>query len=117
MGRGVNSNTLEVLNDETRNQKGNPGSTWRMTRTAVKKLEAMGFDPLEKLVEYYWDITGELAELKDKPRFSHTAYATLRASQRQTLEILMQYGYAKRRIDDKDPDTMEPLKIILERSK
>jgi hypothetical protein len=117
MGRGINETTLPPMDEENRNKRGNPGSRWKLTQSGVKKLESLGFDPMEKLVEFYFDITEEIEKLRTQPRFSHTAYAALRASQRQAIEVLMQYGYAKRKPDEKDPDAMPEFKIILEASK
>jgi hypothetical protein len=115
MGRGVNETTLPAMQEENRNKRG--GSRWKLTQSGVKKLEALGFDPMEKMVEYYHDITAEIEEIRQRPKFNYTAYASLRASQRQAIEILMQYGYAKRKPDEKDPETMAPFKIILETGK
>jgi hypothetical protein len=116
MGRGINETTAPPLTEENRNKNGNPGTPWRLTRSGVRRLEELEFDPIVKMVEFYNEITEELKEMRTQQRYSAVAYAQLRSSQRQAIEVLMQYGYIKRKPDEKDPSEMQPMRIILETS-
>lgn len=114
MGRGINETTAPPMTEENRNKRGNPGSTWRLSRSGVKRLEELNFDPMVKMINFYNEITKELKELADAGKTGSTAYAAMRSSQRQAIEVLLQYGYIKRKPDEKDPESVQPLKIILE---
>ena len=82
------------------------------SRDSVKKLEEMGFDPIEKMVELYSEICERLVDGSVKS--GSGAYAQLKATQAQLINNLMQYGY--RRVPEKQEiETTEksPINIIL----
>ena len=84
-----------------------PGMTLRYTKDSVKRLEELGFDPIEKLVNLYNDITTEINDLValkacprvlpngDIRRYSSMAHASLLTTQQKLVNDLMRYGYAR----------------------
>ena len=64
---------------------------------AVKKLEELGFDPIEKMIEQYTKITTELED--GTIRKGSGAYSQMTATLQKITNDLMQYGY--KRIPDK----------------
>jgi len=60
---------------------------------SVKKLEALGFDPIEMMVKKYQDIDTALTD--GSVRVGSGAYAQLLATQGTLINNLMQYGYKK----------------------
>ena len=60
---------------------------------SVKKLEELGFDPIEKMIEQYNMISEALES--GNIRVGSGAYAQLIATQGQLINNLMQYGYKK----------------------
>lgn len=60
---------------------------------SVRKLEELGFDPIEKMVTQYEQIDDALAS--GDIRIGSGAYAQLIATQGQLINNLMQYGYKK----------------------
>lgn len=84
-----------------------PGSVTRHSKSAVVRLAELGFDPIEKLVQLYHDITREIEELDalkmtplmlkngDVRRYSSMAHAQLITTQQKLINDLMRYGYAR----------------------
>ena len=60
---------------------------------SVKKLEELGFDPIERMVTQYRDIEAVIAS--GDVRIGSGAYAQLIATQGTLINNLMQYGYKK----------------------
>jgi hypothetical protein len=92
---------------EPRHKGRKPGAVARHNKSAVIRLAELGFDPLEKLVQLYGEITteiNELNELKTNPkvlkngdirRYSSMAHAQLITTQQKLINDLMRYGYAR----------------------
>ena len=117
MGRGCTVDQTPPVQDR---KTGRPaGSKNKFSRDSVKVLEAAGFNPIEKLIELYGTIEDEIKTIKKAPKPSAVAIATLRASQRQTIEALLPYGYVKVKPEDvaakADPITIEA--ILVKRDK
>ena len=94
--------------DVPSNYKGRkPGSVTRHNKSAVVKLYELGFDPIEKLVQLYRDISKEIEELDtlklhpvmlpngEVRRYSSMTHAQLLATQQKLINDLMRYGYAR----------------------
>jgi hypothetical protein len=82
------------------------------SRDSVKKLEDLGFYPIEKMIELYEEICERLVD--GSVRVGTGAYAQLKATQATLINNLMQYGY--RRVPEKqEVETTErtPINIIL----
>jgi len=62
---------------------------------SVKKLEELGFDPIEHMVKKYHDIQKQLENLESVGKSTSGAYAQLTAVQGQLINNLMAYGYKK----------------------
>jgi hypothetical protein len=60
---------------------------------SVRKLEELGFDPIEMMVNQYREIDVALAS--GEIRVGSGAYAQLIATKGQLINNLMQYGYKK----------------------
>ena len=87
------------------------GSRNRWTKDSLKKLEELGFDPVEKLVETFneWDAIIDEESQKDKPSASNIARA--QTEKRFIAGMLIPYRYHQVRVDEDDPANIEPLKI------
>lgn len=84
-----------------------PGTMLRHNKSAVKRLQELGFDPLEELIKLFDRVNEEIDDmlaLKEAPkkltdgtfrRFSQMAYASLIATQQKLSNDLMRYGYAR----------------------
>jgi len=62
---------------------------------AFKKLEELGFDPIEKMIEKYEHIQDSLEKLEEMGKHTSGAYAQMLATQGQLINNLMAYGYKK----------------------
>ena len=104
----VNDPTVSVQQPLEPSRRGRkPGQTPRHTKLAVVRLAELGFDPIEKLVELYHEISKEIAELEqlktnplvlkngDTRRYSSMAHAQLITTQQKLINDLMRYGYAR----------------------
>jgi hypothetical protein len=69
------------------------GSTNINSNAAVKKLEEIGFDPINEMVKQFRDIDTALAS--GDIRIGSGAYAQLIATKGQLINNLMAYGYKK----------------------
>ena len=81
---------------------------------SVRKLEELGFDPIEHMVKKYHDIQKQLENLESVGKSTSGAYAQLTAVQGQLINNLMAYGYKK--IPDKVEQEItekKPISILL----
>lgn len=62
---------------------------------AFRKLEELGFDPIEKMIEKYEHIQDSLEKLEAMGKHTSGAYAQMLATQGQLINNLMAYGYKK----------------------
>jgi len=60
---------------------------------SVRKLEELGFDPIEEMTKLYGEINQKLTD--GSVRVGSGAYAQLLSTQGQLINNLMQYGYKK----------------------
>lgn len=106
-----------------------PGTKLKYTKDSVKKLEKLGFDPIELLVENHKKLTVEiqrqerLQALADsgqvmvngqKTKYSAMTHATLLAAEQKLLNDLVPYRYAKVPVDVNVNDTsLPPIMISL----
>ena len=60
---------------------------------SVKKLEALGFDPIEEMTRLYFEISAKIDS--GEVRKGSGAYAQLIATQGTLINNLMAYGYKK----------------------
>ena len=65
------------------------------SHAAYKKLEELGFDPIEMMVQKYFDIQDKLDHLESIGKQTSGAYAQMTATQGTLINNLMQYGYKK----------------------
>jgi len=81
---------------------------------SVKKLEELGFDPIEMMVKKYQDIQTKLDYLETIGKHTSGAYAQMTATQGTLINNLMSYGYKK--IPDKIEQEItekKPISILL----
>ena len=81
---------------------------------SVRKLEELGFDPIEYMVKKYHEIQKQLDHLESLNKSTTGAYAQLTATQGQLINNLMSYGYKK--IPDKieqEVTEKKPISILL----
>lgn len=77
------------------------GSVNIASRRAAKKLEELGFDPIQEMVKLYESVTRQIYNMThdehDLPRakFSTMAHANLVSTQQRCITELMRYGYAR----------------------
>jgi hypothetical protein len=94
--------------DVPSNYKGRKaGTVARHNKSAVIRLYELGFDPIEKLVELYREISKEIEELDrlklcpimlkngEVRRYSSMTHAQLLTTQQKLINDLMRYGYAR----------------------
>jgi len=84
------------------------GSRNIYSQDSVKKLEELGFDPIEMLVDKYQEIQTALTD--GSVRVGSGAYAQLLATQAQIVNNLMRYGY--RQVPEKQEVSVENKKPI-----
>ena len=90
------------------------GSNSIFSNKSVRKLEALGFDPIEMMVNKYHDIQKALNHLESINKHTSGAYAQLISTQGQLINNLMQYGY--KRIPDKSEISVtekKPVSVML----
>jgi len=81
---------------------------------SVKKLQELGFDPIEMMVEKYHSIQKQLDYLESIGKHTSGAYAQMTATQGTLINNLMAYGYKK--IPDKieqEVTEKKPISILL----
>jgi hypothetical protein len=62
---------------------------------SVKKLQELGFDPIEMMVKKYKEIQKKLDKLETQGKDGTGAYAQMTATQGTLINNLMAYGYKK----------------------
>ena len=88
------SNRGKNLQGGRRPGSGRPkGSKNINSMASVKKLEELGFDPIEEMTRLYFEINEKLTN--GDVRVGSGAYAQLLATQGTLINNLMQYGYKK----------------------
>jgi len=76
------------------------GSTNIVSRKASKKLESLGFDPIQEMVNLYHKLTQDIYDMTHDEdglpkRYSAMAHATLVNAKQKCISELMRYGYAR----------------------
>jgi len=72
------------------------GSKNNFSKHSVERLEELGFDPMEKMVELYKETTTMVTEMEDANhprRYSAQALATLMITKQKLINDLLRYGY------------------------
>lgn len=108
--------TLANGNPINTNRRGRPlGSTSINSSASIKRLEELGFDPIEHLVEQYKDVQRKINDMHEgKIRFSAMAMATLENLKKGIADTLMKYAYkAVPTASESTVETKTPLKITL----
>ena len=83
-------------------------------RVATDKLRAMGFDPIEKLIEEIEDLDRmiEAEKIAVNPRWTYIE--KLKSLRTRILEVLLPYQYGKAPITTVEhEDARDPIRIIL----
>jgi len=62
---------------------------------SVRKLDELGFDPIEYMVKKYHEIQTQLDHLESVGKQTSGAFAQLTSTQGQLINNLMAYGYKK----------------------
>lgn len=81
---------------------------------SVRKLEALGFDPIEKTVEMFYEVKQAIALLEAEGKTTSGAYAQLQTTLGTLINNLMRYGY--RQVPEKQEISVEqkqPLAVKL----
>ena len=91
-----------------------PGSKNIWSASSRMKLNELGFNPIEKMVEQYEAINKEIAELKARDRPPTMTIATLMMGQQKLISDLLRYGYGRvTEVQEvRNPD-LKPVQIIL----
>ena len=77
------------------------GSTNIASKRASKKLEALGFDPIEKMVDLYHKLERDIYNMTHDSdglpisKYSALGHANLMSAQQRCISELMRYGYAR----------------------
>lgn len=72
------------------------GSKNQFSKHSVDRLKELNFDPMEKMVEMYYETTQIINEMEDpdhKRRYSAQALASLLINKQKIVNDLMRYGY------------------------
>jgi len=98
------------------NRGGRPkGAVSIASGAAIKKLEELGFNPLEKLIEQYSVIQQQIDFINNQPKPSQLALSNLENLKKSIAETLMKYSYKP--VPTNTEQVIEhktPLKITLE---
>jgi len=81
---------------------------------SVKKLESLGFDPIEKTVEMFYEVRDAIQLLEAEGKTTSGAYAQLQTTLGTLINNLMRYGY--RQVPEKQEISVEqkqPLAVKL----
>ena len=108
-------NVSERTRGGLRPGQGRPkGTTTIYSKESVKKLQTLGFDPIEKLVDHYYKVQEKINAMESgETRYSAVALANLLNIQTSVMNTLMRYGY--RQVPEKSEQVIEdkkPLKIV-----
>src|SRR5210317_2149824 len=111
----ANPNPTKPTKGGKREGAGRPkGSKNINSMAAVRKLEELGFDPIEHMVKKYHEIQKQLDNLEAMGKTTSGAYAQMTATQGTLINNLMAYGYKK--IPDKieqEFSERKPISIVL----
>jgi hypothetical protein len=72
------------------------GSKNQFSKHSVDRLKELSFDPMEHMVELYWETSQIIAEMDDQNhprRYSAPAMASLLINKQKIVNDLMRYGY------------------------
>ena len=90
------------------------GTTTIYSKESVKKLQNLGFDPIEMMVKKYYEVQETVTKMETgQVRYSAVALASLLSIQTNIMNTLMKYGY--RAVPEKTEQVIEdkkPLKIV-----
>jgi hypothetical protein len=90
------------------------GSTTIYSKDSVKKLQELGFDPIDMMVKKYYEVQETIFKMETgQVRYSAVALASLLGIQTNIMNTLMKYGY--RAVPEKTEQVIEdkkPLKIV-----
>ena len=114
-GVAKDPNVSERTRGGLRPGQGRPkGTTTIYSKESVKKLQNLGFDPIEKLVDHYYKVQDKINAMESgQTRYSAVALANLLNIQTSVMNTLMRYGY--RQVPEKSEQVIEdkkPLKIV-----
>jgi hypothetical protein len=111
-----NKMTTTLLNGNPPNKSGRPkGSTNINSKEAIRRLEALGFDPLQRLVQQYDDLEKKIFAIENSPRPSQVALAQLYTLKKSISDTLIKYAYKPVATTiDTNLSHRTPLKVTLE---
>jgi len=101
-GKAVPEASAEGLHGGTLNRGGRPkGSKSIYSKESVKKLQELGYDPIEELVKYIQEVDETLAEMSDSKKGT-AAHAQLMNNKFNAINALMRYGYSPTALQTED---------------
>jgi uncharacterized protein YdcH (DUF465 family) len=105
-----------LVNGNPPNKRGRPlGSTNISSKEAIKRLEALGFDPIHRLVEQYEEVNEKIDSIENSPRPSQMALAQLYTLKKSISDTLIKYAYKPVANSVESTVTHKtPLKVTLE---
>jgi hypothetical protein len=86
------------------------------SKESIRKLEALGFDPIEMMVDKYWELEALINRIISGPKPSMQAVAMLVNTQQKISNDLMSYGYNKvpdRPKDVEEEEKKQPVRLVL----
>lgn len=88
---------LESMPKEKRGRK--PGQSPKHNPRAIRKLMELNFDPIEKMVQLYNNLTEQIETMLDRKeagyKISEMALGSMMATQQKLVNDLLRYGYAR----------------------
>jgi uncharacterized protein YdcH (DUF465 family) len=108
--------TTTLKNGNSINKRGRPkGSTSIHSKEAIKRLESLGFDPIQQLVEQYEEVNTKIDAIENSPRPSQMALAQLYTLKKSISDTLIKYAYKPVSTTVESTVThKEPLRITLD---
>ena len=97
------------------NRGGRPkGSINIHSKASVKKLQELGYDPIEELVAYVKEVDEALAEMADSKKGT-AAHAQLMNNKFNAINALMRYGYSPTALQSEQKEEVQknPIAITL----